>query len=276
MRHEKIYLDPSDPVCSIETYVVNDRTHLREAMLVIPGGGYSVVCTDREGEPIALDFLARDMNVFVLNYHVSGDRTGTSVYPAPLIDASRAIVYIRRHADAFGIDPHKIYCVGFSAGGHLAGMLATLFGDPAVESALGIRHGENRPDGAILGYPVVTLHGITHSASFENLLGKAVGDITDDEREKFSLDTAVTDETAPCYIWHTVTDDLVPVHGSLLLCEALRAHRIPCELHVFPWGPHGLARSDRSTDGGNPALCQPAAADWTAEATAFLRSLPGA
>ena len=125
MKHERIYLNPDDDRVFIDTYVKNLGKNW-PAMLVIPGGGYVAVCTEREGEPIALDFVAKGYNAFVLNYRVGkpGD-----VFPKQLLDAGAAMIYIREHADEFGIDPERVFSLGFSAGGHLVGCLANLHKD---------------------------------------------------------------------------------------------------------------------------------------------------
>ena len=96
MIHERIFLDGSDSRVYIDTYVSDVRNFVRDAMLVIPGGGYSNVCQEREGEPIALAYLSKGYNAFVLNYRVGeqGD-----AYPKQLIDAARAVLHIKREIE---------------------------------------------------------------------------------------------------------------------------------------------------------------------------------
>ena len=138
---------------------ISDSKEIKPAMLVIPGGGYSVVCTEREGEPIALAYLALGYNSFVLHYSVGKDaRDGK-----PLAQASEAVAYIRKNSGSIAIDPAMVFAVGFSAGGHLCGSLATMWHSENCIKAAGINAGENRPDGkrtapSALNTQVITIY----------------------------------------------------------------------------------------------------------------------
>ena len=268
MLHERIFLDPSDERVYIDTYVADERRHKRPAMLVIPGGGYSQVCTDREGEPIALAFVAKGYNAFVLNYRVGGE-----TYPAQLIDASRAIAHIRDNADKYSVYQNKVYAVGFSAGGHLAGSLAIMHNEPEVLKTLGISEGYNRPDAAILSYPVVSAMLPTHAGSFEHLLGKSLCDATEDERRYLSLECRANEKSAPLFIWHTATDKVVPTNGSLALAQRYVELAIPCMLHLYPYGPHGVALANEITLTDNPDVIQPLAEGWVDAAVEWFKTL---
>ena len=123
MRHERIYLNPDDDRVFIDTYVVN-LPRVRDAILVIPGGAYREVCTGREGEPIALDFVAKGYNAFVLGYRVGKEG---DVFPKQLLDAAAAMIYIKEHAAELCINADRVFAVGFSAGGHLAAHYSTCF-----------------------------------------------------------------------------------------------------------------------------------------------------
>ena len=269
MLHKRIYLDPTDERVYIDTYVTDTNFKKKDAMLVIPGGGYAAVCTVREGEPIALAYVAKGYNAFVLNYRVgNGDH-----FPSQLVDASRAIMYIRAHAEEFSINPERVFAVGFSAGGHLAGTLATMYDDPAVREALGISGDENKPTGCVLSYPVVTANtDNTHKSSFEMLLGKKFDDITVDEKVRFSLETRVTDNSAPLFVWHTAEDALVPAEGSLRLINEYVKRKIPVQAAIYPYGPHGLAlANDMTTDGR--ACIQPIAQRWVADSVEWMNTI---
>ncbi len=269
MLHERIYLDPADDRVYIDTYVADNRTLLRDAMLVIPGGGYSNICTEREGEPTAVSFMAKGYNCFVLNYRV--DKVP---YPAQLIDASRAILHIRENAEKYCIDKNRVFAVGFSAGGHLAGSLAVLHNDPEVLSTLGISEGDNRPDGVVLGYPVVSAMYPTHHGSFINLMGgKEFQEITGEEKENLSLEFHVTEKSAPAFIWHTAEDTVVPPFGSLTLASAYVKAGVPVTLRLYPYGRHGLSLSNKITAEGQEHLCQPIAEHWIDESVEFLNTL---
>ena len=269
MLQERVFLDPADERVYIDVYVANNRIFLHDAILVIPGGGYSQVCTDREGEPIALSYLARGFNCFVLNY-----RVGAVPYPSQLIDASRAILHIRENAEKYSIDPKRVFAVGFSAGGHLAGSLAIFHNDSDVLSALGITEGENRPNGVVLAYPVVSAMYPTHRGSFINLMGgKEFQDITDDEKRKLSLELHVSDKSAPAFVWHTAEDTVVPPYGSLALVEEYVKAGVPVKFNLYPYGRHGIALANKITEFGNPLTIQPLAEGWVDDSIAFFNTL---
>ena len=269
MIQEKIYLVESDENLYLDTYASFDTSLApRDAVLILPGGGYAG-CSKREAEPIALAFVGLGVNAFVLNYRTGSDEY---LYPTQLTDASRAILYIRKNAEKYGINPERIFVVGFSAGGHLAGSLAYMHNDPAVLCALGISEGDNRPNGAILCYPVVTALHPTHIGSFQRLLGKPFDEISDEEKHKFSLEEHITPDSPPTFIWHTAADKSVPVVGSLRLCESLVANGVTAALRVYPYGGHGLSLSNRIT-ASTPAGVVKEPQEWVSEAFAFISSL---
>ena len=138
----------------------------RPAVLIVPGGGYER-CSARETDPVAMQFLQAGYQVFTLLYTVSP----APLRWQPLIDASGAILHLRRNASRLRVDPFKIAVCGFSAGGHLAGATAILWDAEPVRSALGIHGEEARPDAVILGYPVVTSGTFAHKGSFDRLAG---------------------------------------------------------------------------------------------------------
>lgn len=266
--NERITLS-DDGRAYIDTYVTyNTSKTLRPAVLILPGGGYHGV-SPREGEPIALAFLAKGYNAFVLQYRVGevGD-----VYPKQMVDASRAMLHIRENAEKYGIIPDKVYVLGFSAGGHLAGSLATMYDDPELLEILGVSSADIRPDAAVLCYPVITAYEPTHKGSFKNLLGKEFEEITDAEREKFSIEKRVNLNTPPMFIWHTAKDKGVPPVGSLRLTEKLIELDIAVTTRIYPYGGHGLSLGNGDTASA-PNHIQPIAAKWIDEATEFLATL---
>ncbi len=209
---------------------------LRPATLIVPGGGYQVISA-REGEPVAMRFLAEGYGAFVLEYSVN------TAYPVPLIEAAMAMVYIRENAEKYSIDPAQIVATGFSAGGHLAGMLATLFADEHVKKALGDRAEPVRPDAVILSYAVITTRENTHGGTAQTISGGNA-----ELRAALSLETRVTKDSAPAFIWHTKEDDAVPVSNSLMLAEAYLKCGVPFELHIFEKGWHGVSVATIETD----------------------------
>ena len=268
MRNERIYLNSTDSRVWMDTYLHGDN-EVRPAMLVIPGGGYSMVCHEREGEPVALAFYERGFNAFVLNYRVGP----TDHYPSQLIDASSAIVHIKDNATLFSVDPDRVYALGFSAGGHLAGSLAIRHGDEDVLATRGIDRGYNRPAACILCYPVVSCFVDTHGSSFEYLLGRSPFDIAAEERSAVSLEFNVKSDSAPLFIWHTAEDDLVPTDGSFALAKEYVRRRLPVMFHLYPYGPHGIALANETTMAGVSSYVQPLAEGWVDSAVEWLATL---
>ncbi len=269
MIHERIFLDESDSRVYIDTYVSDVRNFVRDAMLVIPGGGYSNVCQEREGEPIALAYLSKGYNAFVLNYRVGSEG---DAYPKQLIDAARAVLHIKRNAKEYNINPERVFAVGFSAGGHLAGSLALWYKHAPVLEALGVSAEEIRVKGVVLSYPVVSALYPTHEHSFANLAGMPFEDITDEQKAKFSLETSVTEDSPAAFIWHTATDRCVPPYGSIALATEYIKKRVPVTLRLYPYGIHGISLANKITS-RIPEAFVPTAEGWLDESVEFLETL---
>ena len=240
------------------TDTVENRTLKRPAIIVCPGGGYGFKSV-REGEPIALQFMAAGYVSFVLDYAVAPIR-----YPEPQKNLSDAISFVRKNADEWGIDKDKIAVIGFSAGGHLAGSVATMWDEEPLKTP----DGSNKPNAAILSYPVISSDPrIAHMGSFDNLCG-------DDEelKKKMSLETRVTEKTPPCFIWHTFDDNTVHSENSLVFAKAMRDKNIPFELHIFPKGVHGLALCNTDTANGE-WMYNPYVSDWVPMSIKWLNNL---
>ena len=199
------------------------------AMLVIPGGAYFMV-SEREGEPVALRFAAEGYQAFVLEYTVQ------TAFPVPLIEAAMAMAYLRENAEKYCILKDKVCAVGFSAGGHLTGMLATLYDDDCIKAALKERADHVRPDAVILSYAVITSQEATHADTMRTISG---GD--EALKQKLSVETRVKKGGVPAFIWHTADDPAVPSENSFLFAAACQKAGVPYELHVFETGPHGLS-----------------------------------
>lgn len=264
MIFEKITLGVGNATLDIYR---GDELKNAPAMLVIPGGGYGCVCSDREGEPIALAYLSRGFNAFVLHYSVGKD----APVNCPLAEASAAMAYIRRNSESLGVDPEKVYAVGFSAGGHLCGSLATLWHRDEIVQKAGISYGENKPTAVVLQYPVITAVGKGHMNSFYNLLGTR--EPTREQLEYYSLEMHVDENSAPAFILHTAKDQAVPVENSLRMAQAYADADIPFELHIYPFGPHGLALANEVTARGKDEWIDPQAARWVDDSIVFFERL---
>lgn len=239
MEIKTFSLRADDPSVRLVVYIndMSDKLSVknRPMMLVIPGGGYGS-CSLREAEPVARVYMAHGYNAAVLYYSVKEK----AVNKNPLEDASRAMTILRRNAEEWNTDPKRIAAIGFSAGGHLTGWLGTMWADEDICRRTQVKYrGENRPDAMILCYPVITSSEKGHMGSFYNLLGTQTP--THEQMALYSLEKHVTCETPPAFLWHTASDESVPVENSLYMAAALAEHKIPFEMHVFPFGPHGMS-----------------------------------
>lgn len=224
-------------------------------VVICPGGGYGILATDHEGQQIAKWFQSIGVAGFVLKYrHAPKYR-----HPTPLHDAQRAIRYVRAKAGEFHVSPHRIGIMGFSAGGHLASTAATHFDAGDAQSDDTIHRVGCRPDFAILGYPVISLEAsYAHAGSRRNLLGD---EPSAELVHSLSNETQVTAETPPTFLFHTGEDTGVPVANSLAFYQALVAVKVPAELHVYQYGPHGVGL----------AMGDPAARTWRDRLSDWLR-----
>lgn len=214
----------------------------KTAILICPGGGYTILAVKHEGHDIAKAFAEIGITAFVLKYRLPNDSCMTNKEWVPLIDAQAAIKYIRNNANKYGINQHKIGVIGFSAGGHLASTLATQFhwnlnNDGSKTSA--------RPDFAILGYPVISMNEeFTHAGSRNKLLGKNASTANINQ---FSSELQVSKNTPPCFIFHAKDDQTVPVKNSIKMKAALDAENIPAELLLMDEGNHGFGLHNKKS-----------------------------
>ena len=203
----------------------------RPVVLVIPGGGYSIV-SPREGERIALSYNAAGFHAFVLDYCVA-----PHVHPMPIMNAAKSIEIIRDNAKEWKINPDQIAVCGFSAGGHLAGSISTLWNCEEIFGSDTEKNKHHMPNATILCYPVITCGDYAHKNSFKNLTGCAECEFWN----TLSLENCVNENTPSAFLWHTFSDTTVPVENSLLYVNALRKYNIPFELHIYPDGAHGTS-----------------------------------
>ena len=249
-----VYLPDNYPEIQI------DRKH--PTVVICPGGGYAMTSA-REAEPIALRFAAAGCNAVVVRYSCVPAR-----FPAALFELSYAVAKVRENAQEWNVDTDRIAVCGFSAGGHLAASFSTLWNRDFVKEYFDYQGGENKPNGMILGYPVITSGEHAHGGSIENLLGEKTADPI--LLELVSAEKQVSSDTPPAFIWHTFDDACVPVENSLVLAQALAKEKISTELHIYPKGPHGLALASRET--GDFAVV-PECQNWIDMAIRWLKNL---
>lgn len=240
---------------AIHLYLLDDSDditiHKRPMVIVCPGGAYAFT-SDREAEIVAMQFLAMGYHSAVLRYSVA-----PAVFPAALLELGSAIVQIREHAAEWGIHPEQIVVTGFSAGGHMAASYCMLWNQEWVAQTLEAKGEQLRPDGMILGYPVITSGEYAHQGSFQNLLGEKCEEM----KGELSLEYCVGSQVPRAFVWHTYEDGDVPVQNSLLLVDALVKNHVPVEFHMFEKGGHGLSLANRltNTTGHGP---ERAAGEW--------------
>jgi acetyl esterase/lipase len=220
---------------TLEIYLPEKEKATGAAVVICPGGGYSVIVFQGEGVSTAKEFAKNGIAAFVLKYRLPDDSTMLDKKIGPLQDAQQAIKVVRENAAKWGINPNKIGIMGFSAGGHLASTEATHFEKPYIENS---NHTSLRPDFQILVYPVISMQdSLTHSDSRTKLLGKNPPKKILDE---FSNEMQVNKTTPPAYITHAADDKLVDVDNSVGYFEKLRHNNVAVEMHIYPKGGHGF------------------------------------
>lgn len=217
---------------------VYSQKYLYPAMLILPGGAYAF-CSPREADPIAIRYSVYGFQTFILDY----TQASFGNYPTQFLEACMAMIYIRENAEIYNIGKNMVSAVGFSAGGHLCGCLATLFDDPIAQKIFSQRAELIRPDAVVLSYAVLTSGIKAHSGSFDNLCGS-----DRNLREYLSLEKRVTKNSSPAFIWHTYEDGAVPVYNSLIYALACENNNVPFSLHIYEKGGHGLATAELDTN----------------------------
>lgn len=209
----------------------------RPAILILPGGGY-YMCSDREADPVAYPYLKAGYQVFILRYSVGAD----SVWPNPLNDYEEAMTMIKEKAEEWHLYEDKIAVIGFSAGGHLAACAATM--------------SVNRPQAAILGYPVI-------EGECARTYEKTAPDVIE----------AVDYHTCPCFVFATRTDNVVPVKNTIHFLNALTTHEVAFESHIYSNGPHGFSTCDSGVQDAG-LLCN-RAPGWVNDSIEWLKDVLG-
>jgi acetyl esterase/lipase len=247
----------TNDIPTLTPYLADPTNATGAAMVICPGGGYAHLAP-HEGNDYALWLNQHGVTCFVLKY-----RLGSSDYhyPAEFEDVTRALRWVRAHADEFKIDAKRIGIMGSSAGGHLAATLLTHFDSGDTNSTDVIERQSSRPDIGILCYAVITMGEFTHQGSKNNLLGK---NPPPELVKLLSNELQVTTNTPPCFLWTTFEDQTVPMENTMMFAEALRKNHVPFDLHIYQKGGHGMGLGDK------PPFAHPH--PWAADCLFWLKA----
>jgi len=220
---------------TLEVYLPEKERSTGAAVIICPGGGYSVLVYQGEGVLTAKEFAKNGVAAFVLKYRLPNDSTMLDKKIGPLQDAQQAIKIVREQASKWGIDANKIGIMGFSAGGHLASTEATHYKKALIEND---NNTNLRPDFQIVVYPVISMRdSLTHLSSRTQLLSSAPAK---DDINLYSNELQIDESTPPAYITQAADDKLVDVDNSIVYFEKLRHHSVAVEMHIYPKGGHGF------------------------------------
>ncbi|QNL52389.1 alpha/beta hydrolase [Olivibacter sp. SDN3] len=224
-------------------YPAEKQKSTGSAIIICPGGGYSILAISHEGHDVAKKFAENGIAAFVLKYRLPNDLTMEDKSIGPLQDVQQALKVIRENASAYAIDPEKLGVIGFSAGGHLASSAGTHYSDPKIENLKGT---SLRPNFMLLIYPVISMDtAVTHGGSRKNLLGENPDKSL---ASYFSSAKHITTNTPPTLLVHAADDTAVPIANSIDFYENLQKEKVPSKLIRYPQGGHGFGLHNKTTD----------------------------
>jgi acetyl esterase/lipase len=247
-------------VPTITAYIAPKEKATGAAVMICPGGGYSILAASHEGSDFAKWFNDRGISAFVLKYRLPDEKAMVHQHEVPLMDAMQGMKMIRTNAAKWNIDVNKIGVMGFSAGGHLAATISTHYnlGPNASEEA--------KPNFSILLYPVVSFRpAISHGGSRDKLLGP---DKSEELINYYSNELQVSAKTPPAFLVHAMDDSAVPVENSIEYYLALKKFKTSAEMHLYPVGGHGYGLR---TEGKGSLVNWPAAMEGWLKASGFMK-----
>jgi acetyl esterase/lipase len=207
-----------------------------KSVLIIPGGAYLMLSIYGDGIKIADRLTKLGYTAFILTHRMPNEGWSPRA-DVPLQDARRAMRTIRFNAQKWNIDLKRIAVIGFSAGGHLAASLITDVADIPSGVNDPVERQDAVPFAAGLIYPVISMHDpLAHKLSRAMLLGPNPDKALMDRR---SPHLAAGPQTPPCFIAHSIDDDVVKVENAIAITDAFRAANRPVETHLFQSGGHG-------------------------------------
>jgi len=197
---------------NLTDYTLKNKDKLSTCVIIFPGGGYNQVVMEKEGYKLARWFNENGISAFVLKYRLNREEA--------LQDAQRAVRFVRKNAEEFGIDPNKLGVMGFSAGAHLAGNLV-----------------ENNQKFEVYD----ALDSVSLMPDFWIPVYGLFGDVEFVDGKRINKEYQAHSEIPPAFIVHAGNDPKVPVLQSVNLYSKLKANNIPAELHIYEFGEHGFA-----------------------------------
>lgn len=267
MKTEVIALRKDRPV-TLTTYLLDLSPEIawkkRPAVIICPGGAF-MFTSDREAEPVAMYFLHKGYNAFVLRY-TTANMNVAKVYPDMLIDLVNAVIQIKNNANQWNVDAEKIAIIGFSAGGTLAAMYSVHWHRKWLYSLVNTVPEILKPTAIVLGYPVTDFELMYKIAEEKENKKLGNSDVTPKELfvKAFSALTGsdglseelmrslnpinyVDSNVPPTFIWHTADDEVVYVENSIKYAYELSKNNVSFELHIFEKGVHGLSLANKTT-----------------------------
>jgi acetyl esterase/lipase len=208
-----------------------------KAVVIIPGGGYSLVAIYHEGHDLAKVLAKEGITAAVLKYRLPNPESSDQPQLVPLSDARRALKLLREKADHYNIDKQIVGVLGFSAGSHLSTVVSLWkSSDP-----------EENPDFSALIYGVTNLSDTNRKWLEDDLYHRKM---TEEEEKKNNLLDLVSEATPAAFLVHAYDDEVCKVEESTLYAQKLFDHQVPVEMHLFPKGGHGfgMGRAEDGTD----------------------------
>lgn len=229
-------------VPTLTMYTPAGPSEKRTAVIICPGGGYSILAASHEGSDVAQVFSSWGITAFVLKYRLPDDSIMINKEIGSLQDAQRALQLVRQNAKQWNIDPGKIGIMGFSAGGHLAATASTHFEKPVIENRDNV---SLRPDFSLLIYPVISFtDSLAHMGSRNNLMGK---NASPEKIKEYSNELLVNAKTPSAFLVHANDDKSVKPGNSIRYYEALRRNKVAAELRIYDQGGHGFGMNNKTT-----------------------------
>ena len=239
----------------------------RGGVVVLPGGAYMFHGVS-EGEPVAAAFAARGYNAYLLRYSIGDHAT----FPNSAADVCRALKLIRGRSEEWNQDPDKLALCGFSAGGHVAACVGTMWNREDILAASGCTGEAGKPNALILGYPCITVDIEGQGDMYSRLKG---GRTLEQLREIASAEKWVGSHTPPVFLWNMYRDKVVPVEHGLLFMNALAEHNVPFECHTYMKGVHASALNTPASSLGDPVREDSHVARWMDDCVEWLSQVLG-